>query len=391
MTMEIEVNRLIIKFIENKLLDHEYEILEGLLRDPKNRLLFDELVEIHFLISPKTIHDLDSLKSYKKLLKKVEDQRFNRRQPKKRPFVVFKYAALFIGIIGLTYAVILQNGLQSNPISPPIEIEDEAITLQLENGKIEKINTERNTQIVEANGEVVVQQQKDKLVYTGKANSEELLYNTLNIPYGKKFQLELSDGTVVHLNSGSSLKYPVTFLEGQDRNVYVKGEAFFKVAEDAKHPFIVNVNTLCVRVLGTEFNVSSYEEDSFINTVLVSGEVRLYDRYSSYNADTSLKLTPNHMAVWNKDQHNMSVKEVNTGIYTGWVEGKLIFREMQFKEITKKLERHYNVSIINKNDALNEHTFNASFDVESIQEVLEVFKINFGIEYEIVNNEIIIY
>src|SRR5690606_36367432 len=115
-------------------------------------------------------------------------------------------------------------------------------------------------------------------------NSDKLAYNTLKIPFGKKFRLQLSDGTMVHINSGSTLKYPIKFIAGENRQVYLDGEAFFDVAKDKKHPFIVNADNLNVRVLGTHFNVSNYPEDAVTDVVLVEGSVGMYRSNEEFDA-----------------------------------------------------------------------------------------------------------
>ena len=129
-----------------------------------------------------------------------------------------------------------------------------------------------------------------KLFTLMASSAETLVYNTLKIPYGKQFEVELSDGTIVHLNSGTTLRYPVAFLKNQNRKVFLTGEAFFEVAKDKAHPFTVSTQELNVEVLGTKFNASSYTEDVTTDIVLVEGKVALYKDKKENN--NSVKLTP---------------------------------------------------------------------------------------------------
>ena len=115
---------------------------------------------------------------------------------------------------------------------------------------------------------MVGNQNGNKIVYDTETTLEKLVYNTIKIPYGKRFELQLSDGTIVHLNSGTTLKYPVKFIASGNRQVFLDGEAFFDVAKDKTHPFVVNADNLNVRVLGTHFNVSNYPEDKLTDIVL---------------------------------------------------------------------------------------------------------------------------
>ncbi|NNG08607.1 MAG: DUF4974 domain-containing protein, partial [Arenibacter sp.] len=196
--------------------------------------------------------------------------------------------------------------------------------------------------------------------------------------------------TRVHLNAGSSIKYPVKFTNSTKRQVFLSGEAFFEVTKDASHPFVVRVNDLNVRVLGTKFNVSSYPEEDDVNTVLVEGSVALHENMSDFIVEDAVFLEPGNKGVWNPKSKKTKIEEVDTTIYTSWMQGRLIFRNTPFKVMRKKLERHYNVSIVNHNKILEEKTYNAVFDVESIEQVFRTLKEIYAIEYVINENNIII-
>ena len=303
--------------------------------------------------------------------------------------LVSKVAAVFIGLIGIAYY------LYDN--KPPIKIEDnliakEEIVLKLSNGDTQIITANGDTKIKDHKGNVVGYQIGKKINYqnNSKATSEELVFNELTIPYGKTFSLVLSDGTEVHLNSGTVLKYPIKFLEGKTRQVYLSGEAYFKVSKDKKHPFIVQSNKLNVRVLGTSFNVSAYPENKNIFTVLVEGAVRLYGKDELYTEKKSKLLKPGRKARWDKTSKKITIKKVDTSIYTSWIDGILVIENLKFHHIIKRLERHYNIKIINKNKQLSSQVFTATFRVENIEEVLESFKTNFSFEYEIEGDTITI-
>src|SRR5690606_25698590 len=126
------------------------------------------------------------------------------------------------------------------------------------------------------------------------------------IPKGKKFQIQLSDGTLVHLNAGSSLRYPVDFLSEGPRQVFLSGEAYFDVAKNASNPFIVNVDDLEVRVLGTQFNVSAYSEDEYIDVVLVEGSVNLNKKEGDM-----VELSPGQKGSYKQNSDSITVNEVN--------------------------------------------------------------------------------
>jgi transmembrane sensor len=210
----------------------------------------------------------------------------------------------------------------------------------------------------------------------------------LKIPYGKTFEVQLSDGTIVHLNSGTSLRYPVQFLKNQNRKVYLMGEAYFEVAKDKAHPFTVNTQELDVEVLGTKFNVNTYSDDLTTDVVLVEGKVSLYKDKKTTN--NQVYLTPGLKGTNIKGKSVITTETVNTDYYTAWVKGSLVFKNAPFSEIIKKLERHYNVTFINKNKMLGKEIFNGRFDNEPIEAVLKHFSDSYAIDYSIQEDKITI-
>ncbi|MEP5615301.1 MAG: FecR domain-containing protein, partial [Flavobacteriaceae bacterium] len=241
----------------------------------------------------------------------------------------------------------------------------------------------------DAEGNVLGVQKKSQLRYGQNNNLSEAVYNILNVPNGKRFDVVLSDGTHVYLNSGTSLKYPVSFIKGEKRQVFLTGEAYFDVVEDKERPFLVHADDMIVKVLGTKFNVAHYSEEEHINTVLVSGSVELYDDQGNNNAAPTL-LKPGFMAAWSKVNKDMSVENVDTRLHTAWMEGKLIFRNRTFKYIRSTLERYYNITIKCSNTELDQQRFDATFDIETIDEILETFNKSYAIDFSIQNNEVLI-
>ena len=235
----------------------------------------------------------------------------------------------------------------------------------------------------DSKGTVLGQQKGNEIVYSDAEVGDELVYNTLKVPFGKKFELRLSDGTKAFLNAGSSLKYPVKFLRNQDRNVYITGEAFLEVAKDTIRPFIVNTEKMNVRVLGTKFNVSSYPEDDNSEVVLVEGAVSLYMANADYDPSKEVLLEPGYKGSFSKKRNEISKDSVITSLYTSWMKGELIFRNMSFNNIIKKLERHYNVVIVNNNTELAAKKFNANFGEAPLERVLQELQANYGVEYTI--------
>ena len=303
------------------------------------------------------------------------------------PLIILKSAAVLAILVGLGY--IFRDTMVDSAKTPIIP--GDAIILQLENGNIEVISEGGATKVVDTEGNVLGAQQGSQLIYKNNGTStEELIYNTLTVPYGKRFDLLLSDGTKVTLNSGTSLKYPVQFLKTRNRQVFLDGEAFFNVAKDSANAFIVNTGELNVRVLGTKFNLSSYPEDHFVNTTLLEGSVSVYNKQDTFDSSNASLLEPGYKAEWNKYNRQILVEEADIAMHTDWLNGKIILRHVPFKNIVKKLERHYNVEIVNNNPKLDEELFTASFDVETIDQVFKTFNLTYRMDYKINDRQIII-
>lgn len=302
-----------------------------------------------------------------------------------------RVAAVFISFIAL--GGLYHNNYFSNVSGQNQEVlPSTSITLQLDNGEIKVIDTKESQELVNEEGSIVGKQVKNSIAYLNTVETNELTYNTLKIPYGKTFELLLSDGTKVHLNAGTSIKYPIKFLKGHHREVFLEGEAYFDVAKDKQHLFVVNNSGVNVEVYGTKFNVSTYPEDIITDVVLVEGSVSMYKTNSNSELQESHKvlLTPGVKGSFNKKNKQIKTKPVIASIYTSWIYGELVFRDMTFQNILKKLERHYNVGITINNEELANETFNASFGKVSIQKVLEYLRTTYHIDFTINNNHITI-
>lgn len=299
---------------------------------------------------------------------------------------ILKYAAIALILLGAGYFYTSQiQNTDHNTDSIP---GSNAITLEMENGKTKIISEDLTTEIKNNEGAIVANQKGNQLIYDNETNLKELVYNTLTVPYGKKFKLQLSDGTQAHLNAGSSLKYPVTFLKGMERKVYLTGEVFLEVQKDTVRPFIVHADNLNIQVLGTKFNVSAYPEDELTEVVLVEGSVEL--SATNITDTTKVLLRPSYKGSYNKEANKIDTQEVITDLYTSWMNNELVFRNMTFENILKKLERHYNVTIVNNNQKLSYERFNASFGNEPLIKVLDNLRLTYGINFKINGDQITI-
>lgn len=375
--------KLIIQFLTKQASIIELEDLSVWLENSKNEQEFKNYIKINYAIDF-NIQQFDTAKSKKELQKFISKQRSFQKLYKIRKFS--KYAALLVTFLGIGY--LYQNNYFSS--APELIVPADSITLQLENGDIKVIREDGSSEVQDAHGRVIGAQSGTQLVYNSPSlhSKEELVFNTLTVPYGKRFELQLSDGTNVHLNSGSSLKYPVKFKQGTTRQVFLEGEAFFDVTSNKQASFIVNAEDLNVEVFGTTFNVSAYPEDPSTDVVLVEGSVALYNENKT--SIEGITIVPGTKGSFIKQQNDITTEKVDTKLYTQWMVGGLVFRNSNFEAISKKLERHYNVKIVNSNVELSTEVFNASFKEESIDIILNYFKNSYNLEYEIKENTIYI-
>jgi hypothetical protein len=379
----------ILKFLDNKATTKQLQELEDWLEDPENKQTFNDYVLMHYAINM-GLNKIDDRPLKDELIHKIKKGKSEAQKElstsKRFSATLLKYAAVFLFFMGAIY--FLYDSSVNSHQKPPME--GNQITLQLGNGKVEVISEDDLRRILDTEGSEVGFQNGNQLNYNKGYGSEKLVYNELNIPNGKKFNLVLSDGTKVSLNSGSSIKFPVQFLPGQNREVTLTGEAYFEVKKDSLDPFIVQVADLRVRVLGTEFNLSSYPEDKQVTAVLVQGSVGLYSG-DVYEPATTTFMKPGFRGMYDHSSGNIDLDEVDTDLYTGWKSGKLVFRGVQFKNIVTKLERIYNVSIVNNNKELGEQYFSASFDKDDpMEQIFASFRTSYRFTYTIENEKITI-
>ncbi|WP_163711331.1 FecR family protein [Mangrovibacterium lignilyticum] len=172
----------------------------------------------------------------------------------------------------------------------------------------------------------------------------------ISAPNGQISNVTLFDGTNVWLNAGSNLKYKQSF-GGENREVFLEGEAFFSVTKDKKIPFIVHAGNSAIKVHGTQFNVKAYENEPVIETVLVEGKVE----FLSDNEDVMMK--PGEQLRFTRKSGDVETKEVNTDEFTSWKGGKIYFNDETLLSLTKQLERWYEVSFAFENEKIKNYRF----------------------------------
>jgi len=214
---------------------------------------------------------------------------------------------------------------------------------------------------------------------------EYIVMQTISSRQGMVTQFDLADGTKVWLNSGSKLQFPNSFT-GNLREVKLTGEAFFEVAKNEKQPFQVHAKELQIEVLGTSFNVVSYEDEQQSEVVLVEGKVKLSAENDQVKKEFGL-MNSGQRAVYTENDQKLESHEVAVDKYIAWRDGNLIFRDDNMEDVAKRLSRWFNVEIIFNDSEIKDYAYKATFRNENLTQVLNLLKISAPIDYQITGNK----
>lgn len=204
---------------------------------------------------------------------------------------------------------------------------------------------------------------------------------------GEKSYLQLPDGTNVWLNSCTTIEYAPDYGKS-NRDIHLDGEAYFEVAKNKELPFIVKTSGgIDVKAVGTAFNVLAYSDDAKLITTLFSGKVVVQPTLTKQQ----ILLEPNQVAVYYKGRNKIEIVPYDKKMFAQWRGGALSFEMMYLEDITKLLERNYNVVFRYQNQKIKKLKFSGSFrNSEDLSEILRVIKTNTSITYQVVKDTIII-
>ncbi|WP_423130193.1 FecR family protein [Gaoshiqia sp. Z1-71] len=214
------------------------------------------------------------------------------------------------------------------------------------------------------------------------------IYNTVSAPLGGRTKAVLPDGSEVWLNSGSSVQYPIVG-DPAYREVKLSGEGFFRVIKDPEKPMLVTVSGMQVKVYGTTFNLRAYDDDPDVEAALVEGEISIVKLNGKGNqSDTEYRMKPGEMGRLDRGKDMLTVTRADhMDVFTGWVNGKYVFRNKPFKGILNRLERLHNVEFVLEDRTLEEYNFNATFEDQNIDRIMEIFAVSLPITWRSVKAE----
>lgn len=297
-------------------------------------------------------------------------------------------AAILIVSLGISYYSLFQPQPIFTPWSQVTYLPGAfKAQLTLSDGKVidlEKYQGEINMNEATA----VIRNQDNRLTYqdtfANKQTDISLVYNQIDVPCCGEYQVRLSDGSVIFLNSQTRLRFPVSF-SGKTREVELVGEAYFEVAKDSVRPFIVHAKGLSITVLGTKFNISAFENEENIKTTLVTGKVRI----GGEKIKEPVVLSPNEQLIYNKKSRQHKIFRVNVQDYTAWKDGQFRFRDVRLDEIMRSIERWYGVEVEYVDPETKAYVFGLNFSRhETIEPLLQIFEQNGKIDIQMVGNKL---
>jgi transmembrane sensor len=224
------------------------------------------------------------------------------------------------------------------------------------------------------------------IFFTSLLNKQEPVYYTAHSPLGSVSNWTLPDGTVIFLNSGSEIKYRING-KNAPREVFLSGEAWFKVEKNKNKAFVVHTSLYNVKVTGTRFNVKAYEEEGKVTTTLEEGQVIILSGNGQL-PEEGVVLHPGQQLVLVDNYKMPEIKQVNPKWYTAWKDNKLILVNMPLKELVVLLERKYGVEFVVKDEDILNYHCDATFHGETLFEFLDILKKMIPIDYKIVGQTI---
>ena len=344
------IARLIARYLSDEIGEEEQaELTRWRDESPENERLFQEICKEENIKQNmqkrQTFHTEDG---WEGVQRKIQRHRFRHRI-----LNICKYAAIFIFPVAIATVAIYKSGNEPQPLS---QVEEQIVpggkkaVLILDNGEAIDLKSTSGVELKEKDGTVI---QVDSTVLNYQQaparTSEKLAYNKVNVPRGGEYQLMLSDGSKVQLNSMSSIRFPVQFAQ-DCRLVELEGEAYFEVSKTGQ-PFIVQTKGMKIEVLGTTFNISAYANEEY-QTTLVSGSVKVQTENGSNRI-----LKPSEQACITPGSNQINVRNVDTAFYTSWIHEKINFKDQRLDDIMKTLARWYDMDVVYENEATKELRF----------------------------------
>ena len=330
--------------------EEKVKLEEWVSQDPSREKLFKEICNEKSVASDFGIYEKVNKDSAWEMviLKGNIKQKNNARRLGWYKFVAAVMIPLMVVAAGYFIRETKRSAEQKGTELANIEPGKSKAILRLADNRVIEITREQETRFDVAEG-IAATNNLSGMVYPEQVATGKAEYNVLEVPRGGEYTVTLSDGTVVYLNSGSELRYPVAF-GAERRDVFLSGEGYFEVAKDAERPFFVNVDKLKIRVYGTSFNVNAYNIAN-VETVLIEGKIGIQGN----NAEYTVK--PGQLALYNREKGTMEIRDVDVRPYVAWKEHEFMFDNESLEEIMNTLSLWYDVDVFFQTASLKQLHF----------------------------------
>jgi transmembrane sensor len=385
-----EIAELIFRLIRNEITAEEKELLDQWITEkPENEELLKKITDEKLI--------KNKLAIYQSFNKQEAWYRINEKiaaaSQKQKVIVlrILKYAAAIVlpVIIGSYFLVQITNR-NKLPDFSQIKTGTQKAYLILESGRTINLGDKTQKKIISGLTSTIVDT-NNTLFYEKKGiliSVKKEMYNTLQTPQGGEYSLMLADGSKIWLNAASEIRYPVCFNDSI-RKVYLTGEAYFEVSHNKSLPFVVVTNNYEITVLGTSFDVMAYNDEGNSKTTLVSGNVKIKTVADKNDKHNEIHLQPGQQAILDITSNELEVKNVDTEIYTSWMQGKFVFNNETLEEIMRKLGRWYAFEIrYNDDDVMHYHFSGTLKRYDNISKILKMIEMTTHIKFEVTGNTI---
>ncbi|RQO72605.1 anti-sigma factor [Pedobacter sp. KBW01] len=386
--MEQRINYLLKQFTADALSPEEKQELLVLATDPASAVS-DEIVKM-IMAEEAATTEVAVTEKWEAVLNNI----LATDKPKKTPRSILlrplKWAAAAAVLVVFSFTAYLSlNKKKEHVFASDVAPGKNKAILTLADGRKISLSDAANGDLIEQAGVSISKTANGQLVYhiqktTGDIDDSKV--NTISTPNGGEWEIRLPDGSVVWLNAASSLQYPLNIGSSKQRKVELSGEAYFEVAKDKAHPFIVKTLKQELEVLGTHFNINSYANEIVTRTTLLEGSVRISD----LSSNDMLVLKPGEQSVLSKN--GIEIKKANTDEAIAWKNGYFMFDNEKQESILRKIARWYNVEIEYADPEAKEVMYYGTVSrFEKISKVLRKFEQTGEVRFDIKGNKIIVY
>jgi len=366
------IRQLFMEKLTGTLSQADEAVLQQLLeRDEENRAFFAMLTEqSKHLNVPQFIANIDEQGALAAIKQQIRPQQT----------AWWRYAAAAIVLLtiglGIWFNSFRHQTATQLTEKKKIPLNNKTIQLQLDNGEVLTLNKQDKSELINlADVKIQTSEKGIEAINGGETNRQTTLY----IPAKQDYHIILSDGTKVWLNSMSKLHFPIRF-KGPLREVYIEGEAYLEVAKDAKRPFIVHTKNTDIKVLGTKFNVNTYNE-SIAKTALVEGAVLLTAN------NKSIRLSPGQQGI-SRFNEGLSITNFDQEQTLSWIDGVYYFQNSSLKEIATVIHRWFAVDVIFENPQLANLRLSGLLEKQQLAAFLKDLETSSDIESKLVGNKL---